>query len=59
MPLEIVFLEPQNWRPLKPITRALLPPSRGKEKKMAESSAESELYNMRSRRAIRLEEISG
>ena len=28
MPLEIVFLEPQNWRPLKPITKALLPPSR-------------------------------
>ena len=28
MPLEIVFLEPQNWRPLKPITKSLLPPSR-------------------------------
>ena len=28
MPLDIVFLEPQNWRPLNPITKSLLPPSR-------------------------------
>ena len=28
MPLKVVFWRPQNWSRLKPITKALLPPSR-------------------------------